>query len=104
MNFILKLKPASYNYIKDVNKTRRDGLIAQDVQEALTDLGLEFSALVIDDDPIRTLNLSYELFVVPLITAVKEQQVVIDTQRNQIFLLQAQINNLERLVNERISE
>jgi len=87
-----------------VNKTRRDGLIAQDVQEALTDLGLEFSALVIDDDPIRTLNLSYELFVVPLITAVKEQQVVIDTQRDQIYLLQAQINNLERLINERISE
>jgi hypothetical protein len=31
----MKLKTASYNYRDDVYKRRRDGLLAQDVQEAL---------------------------------------------------------------------
>ncbi len=72
LNFITQLKPASYNYIKDTNRRRRDGLIAQDVQQTLIDMGLDFSGLIIDDDPDKTLNLSYAEFVIPLINAVQE--------------------------------
>jgi hypothetical protein len=72
LNFITKLKTASYNYIEDKNKHRRDGLIAQDVQKALQELGVDFSGLVVDDDPQKTLNLAYGDFVLPLINAVQE--------------------------------
>jgi hypothetical protein len=41
-------------------------------------LGLEFSGLIIDDDQEKTMNLSYPAFVIPLITAVQEQQKQID--------------------------
>ncbi len=72
LNFISQLKPASYNYIKDENKRRRDGLIAQDVEQTLQELGLEFSGLIIDDDADKTMNLSYAEFVIPLVNAVQE--------------------------------
>lgn len=72
LDFILKLKTATYNYKEDTNKRQRDGLIAQDVQQTLSELGLNFSGLVTDDDKEKTLNLSYSDFVLPLINAVKE--------------------------------
>jgi len=72
LNFITRLKPASYNYIKDTNKHRRDGLIAQDVQQVLKELGIEFSGLIIDNDADKTQNLAYAEFVIPLINAVNE--------------------------------
>jgi len=87
LNFIAQLKPASYNYIGDTNKRRRDGLIAQDVQQTLKELGVEFSGLIIDDDADKTLNLSYAEFVIPLINAVQELNVKNQQlqQKNQIF-------------------
>lgn len=74
LDFILKLKPVSYNYIADTNKTRRDGLIAQDVKQVLEELNVPFSGLVIGDDKMSTMSLSYESFVLPLIQSIKEQQ------------------------------
>jgi hypothetical protein len=91
LNFITKLKPVSFNYIENENKRRQDGLIAQDVEEVLKELGLEFSGLIIDDDPDKTMNLSYPALVIPLITAVQEQQ-------KQIELQQKQIDELRQLV------
>ena len=84
LSFISRLKPVSYNYIDDANKRRRDGLIAQDVEQILNELGIEFSGLIIDDDPMKTMNLSYPEFVIPLITAVQEQQKQIEFQQKQI--------------------
>jgi hypothetical protein len=88
LDLILKLKPVSYNYITDQNKTRRDGLIAQDVQQTLRELGVDFSGLIIDDDAMKTMNLSYESFVIPLINAVKEQQMIIETLERRIEALE----------------
>ena len=68
----MKLKTATYNYIADTNKRQRDGLIAQDVEQALKELGQNFSGLITDDDKDKTLNLSYSDFVLPLINAVQE--------------------------------
>ncbi|NQT26267.1 tail fiber domain-containing protein [candidate division KSB1 bacterium] len=89
LNFIMKLKTVSYNYMNDEYKRRRDGLIAQDVEEALSELGAEFSGLVVDDDDQKTMNLSYGDFVIPLINAVKEQQA-------QIEMLKAEIEALKQ--------
>jgi hypothetical protein len=111
LNFITRLKPVSYNYIKDTNKRRRDGLIAQDVQQTLKELGLEFSGLVIDDDKDKTMNLSYAEFVIPIITAVQElnQKNQLLEQKNQQSdqanqQLQQKVQALEAALNEMKAE
>ncbi len=100
LSFILKLKTASYNYIEDQNKLRRDGLIAQDVEKALKELNLEFSALMQDDDPDQTLNLSYEVFVIPLINAVQELQGQIETLHGVVENQEAALQNMTKLIEE----
>jgi hypothetical protein len=97
LNFIMKLNPVSYNYKTDVNKTRRDGLIAQDVQKTLEELGLPFSGLVVDDDQDKTLNLSYGDFVIPLINSVKEQQKQIEDLKAQNDLLTQKVEELLKI-------
>jgi hypothetical protein len=87
LDFIMKLNTVLFNYKDDENKRRRDGLIAQDVQAALNELGVEFSGLVIDDDPQGTMNLSYGSFVLPLINAVKEQQKEIEALKTELRAL-----------------
>ena len=99
LNFISRLKTASFNYIADENKRRHDGLIAQDVQQTLKDLGIDFSGLVIDDNEARTLNLAYGDFVVPLINAVKELDKKDLEQQKQIESQQKEIDELKALVN-----
>lgn len=88
LDFILRLRPASFIYINDENKVRRDGLIAQDVQQVLNELGVDFSGLVIDDDAMKTMNLSYETFVIPLINAMKEQQEIIEKLQKRVEALE----------------
>jgi uncharacterized coiled-coil protein SlyX len=95
LDFIMKLKTASFNYKNDINKHRRDGLIAQDVLQTMKDLNLDFSGLVIDDDEDQTLNLSYNEFVLPLINAVQEQQQQIESYKSQLQTLQEKVNNIE---------
>jgi hypothetical protein len=90
LEFIMKLNTVSYNHIEDENKRRRDGLIAQDVQESLEELGLEFSGLVVDDDAMQTMNLSYGEFVVPLINAIKEQQIMIEELQKEVERLKSE--------------
>ena len=98
LEFISKLNTASYNYIKDENKRRRDGLIAQDVKQILKELGLEFSGLIEDNDPQKTLNLSYIEFIMPLINAVKELNAKnkdLQSKIDKLANLQARIEALE---------
>ena len=59
-------------------------MIAQDVQLVIKKLGIEFSGLVIDDDPGKTMNLSYGEFVIPLINAVQDQQKTISSLQSQV--------------------
>jgi hypothetical protein len=87
LDLIMKLHTARFNYKDDKNKRKRDGLIAQDVQKALEELGLDFSGLIVDDDETKTLNLSYGNFVLPLINATKEQQSEIEALNNQMAAL-----------------
>lgn len=95
LDFIMKLKTVSYNYRADKNKRRRDGLIAQDVQQAMEETGSEFSGLVIDDDPEKTLNLSYSEFVIPLINAMKEQQEMVRKLQKENAALRERVEALE---------
>lgn len=105
LDFIRKLRTVTYNFKADENKRRRNGLIAQDVEQALGDLGLNFSGLVIDDDKDKTMNLSYGEFVIPLINAVQElsrqnedQRHQIEEQNGQLSALKERLSRLEALL------
>lgn len=100
LDFILKLKTASYNYTSDSNKRRRDGMIAQDVQSVMQELGVPFSGLVEDDDAQKTLNLAYADFVMPLINAVKEQQVQIEKLKQENLAYKDDIQMLKSSIAE----
>ncbi|MEK7647103.1 MAG: tail fiber domain-containing protein [Patescibacteria group bacterium] len=92
--FIKDLKTASFNYKGTISQDRRDGLIAQDVQTTLKKLGVQFSGLVVDDDAQSTLNLSYEMFTIPLINAVQEQQKQIEGLKTENDALKAENDGL----------
>jgi hypothetical protein len=96
LSLVMKLQTASFNYAGDSNKRRRDGLIAQDVQQALKELGIPFSGLIEDNDAQKTLNLSYSDLVVPLINAVQEQQKQIDQLKEQNTELLRRFSMLEK--------
>ncbi|WP_428659777.1 tail fiber domain-containing protein [Runella sp.] len=85
LNFITRLQPASYTYIADETNVRHDGLIAQDVEKVMQELGLPFSGL--QKAPDGRYSLAYSDFVMPLINAVKEQQQEIDELKNQVKTL-----------------
>jgi trimeric autotransporter adhesin len=95
LDFIKKLQTVSYNYTSDSLKHRRDGLIAQDVEAALNELGLQFSGLVVDDDKDKTLNLAYGDFVIPLINSVKELSKQNDALKNEVDALKVEIEKLK---------
>jgi len=60
-----------------------DGLIAQDVEQAMKDLGVEWSGHDVNDATERQ-GLQYELLVIPLINAVKELKQRIEVLENKM--------------------
>lgn len=82
LDFIDRLQPVSYNYISDKTKMRHDGFIAQDVEQAMKELGVSFSGLKKADD--GTYSLAYSDFVMPLVNAVKELKQQNEEQQREI--------------------
>lgn len=86
--FIMKLKPVSYVF-KDGKRTHF-GLIAQDVEETMTELGMtdmDFGGLCKDkkeNSDEYTYGLRYEEFIAPLIKTVQMQQKEIDELKSEL--------------------
>jgi hypothetical protein len=93
------LKTATFTYKNDSEKRHHDGLIAQDVKETLSRLGLNFSGIVESENDEKILNLSYAEFVIPLINSVKELSRQNQEQQKLIEYQEERINKLETLVN-----
>lgn len=102
LSFINALKTASYTYRADINKRRRDGLIAQDVQEVLENQGVEFSGLIQDNDSNKTLNLSYTELVIPLINAVKELSSQNTNLKAEMNAMQKDMETLKLLIQAKL--
>ncbi len=85
MNFVIKLKPVSYNYLAEGQSgIQYTGLIAQDVESSLTELGLKFSGLDKPKNEDDFYSLRYAEFTGPLIKAIQEQQKLIEDLQQQI--------------------
>ena len=95
LNLITKLKPSQYNYKIDKDDCpKMYGLIAQDLEESLTEIGIEKNSTWLlqhspnDDDKQSDYQLDYLKLTPILIKAIQEQQ-------EQIELLTTEINNLK---------
>ena len=95
LELIKKLKPAQYNYkIQDDNAPKLYGLIAQDLEQSLTEVGVEKNSTSLlqyepdDDEKESDYKLDYLKLTPVLINAIQEQQ-------EQIEALQSEINTLK---------
>ena len=89
LNFINKLKPISYKWNKDDGKTHY-GLIAQDVEEALSNEGKtdkDFAALNIPTE--GSMGLNYSELISPLIKAIQELTEEVSTLKTKVAALEA---------------
>jgi trimeric autotransporter adhesin len=114
LNFIMRLKPVTYfKSIKqmvtitanketadfsgkyDVEKIKFSGFLAQEVEQSAKETGYDFSGIHKPNNSNELYALSYETFVVPLVKAMQEQQVIIMNQQKQIDLLEKRLTALE---------
>jgi len=68
----------------DIEKTQFTGFVAQEVDSAAQVLGFNFSGI---DKSSEVMGLRYSSFVVPLVKAVQEQQIIIDNLTAEVSSL-----------------
>lgn len=95
LNFINKLQTVSYNYISDKTHVRHDGFIAQDIEQVMKELKVEFSGLKKSED--GTYSLVYSDFIMPLVNAAKELKEQNNEQQTEINDLKQKLSRMEEL-------
>ena len=78
------------------NEARYTGFIAQEVEAAAKKSGFEFSGIDKPKNANDQYGLRYAEFVVPLVKAMQEQQVIIDAQNKKITDLELRLRRLEQ--------
>lgn len=114
LDFILKLKPVTYNLdVRKLNtflgvKSNDDasmdkkaaitcsGFLAQDVELAAKDVNYDFDGVKKPANDKDHYGLVYDEFVVPLVKAVQEQQQIIDNMKKQNEEMLKRIEQLEK--------
>lgn len=99
--FINRLNTVSYEYKAEGQAgIRYSGLIAQDVESILNELGVDFSGVVRPQSDNDFYSIRYSEFVVPLIKAVQEQQTEIEKLKSEKELLEERMRVLEEKMNK----
>jgi hypothetical protein len=107
LDFIMKLNPVTYNLdvrkllqflnIEEVNEKAiagkesilQSGFLAREVEQAARESGYDFSGVDRPQNENDFYGLRYAEFVVPLVKAVQEQQVIIEELKKEIEALKA---------------
>ncbi len=109
LDFITRLRPVVYNFntkdfqqflVKNLPKAdqsiymdtdfapstaiRQSGFIAQEVEQTAKEIGYDFNGVHVPVNESDNYSVAYSQFVVPLVKAVQEQQVMIAQQQQQI--------------------
>lgn len=119
IEFIKNLRPVTYNFNVDreneilgvtessnhdekydIEKIQFSGFIAQEVEEAASQSGYDFSGVIVPENKGDLYKVSYAEFVVPLVKATQEQQVIIEDQQSQIEDLTKRLEALEAKSNQ----
>jgi trimeric autotransporter adhesin len=114
LDFINKLRPVTYHrdidlqaqltgndpvedYPRkyDIEKIKFSGFIAQEVEQAAIESGYEFSGVNTPKTENDLYTLTYESFVVPLVKAVQEQQIIIQTLTTKIAEMESEMEELK---------
>ena len=109
LEFILKLKPVTYNLdLEKLNKFNgseksidqksdivQSGFIAQDVEKVAKEINYNFSGVDKPKNEKDHYSLRYSEFVVPIVKAIQEQQEIIENQQKLINDLLKRIETLE---------
>ena len=97
LDLIKKLKPAQYNYkIQDDDAPKLYGLIAQDLEQSLAEVGVEKNSTSLlqhnpnDDEKESDYDLDYLKLPPVLINAIQEQQEQIEALQSEINLLKGE--------------
>ncbi|MBL7740755.1 MAG: tail fiber domain-containing protein [Chitinophagaceae bacterium] len=120
LDFILKLRPVTYNLdLTNASKKAKEnagqewgqeikqaiaekenviytGFVAQEVEQVAKETGFDFSGVDKPRNEFGFYGLRYAEFVVPLVKAVQEQQVIIERQQKQINELLKRLEAIER--------
>jgi uncharacterized coiled-coil protein SlyX len=112
LDFIMKLRPVAYNFqtgkydafinghafnfassvnYSESEQIRHNGFIAQEVEKAAIETGYDFDGVIAPKNRNEAYGLSYSQFVVPLVKAMQEQQVIIETLQKQVEAGRAEI-------------
>ena len=118
IDFIIKLRPVTYklnihNQNKmiskpdkcswhtkyDIENIQMTGFIAQEVEQAALAAGYDFSGIEKPAHENGLYSLRYSDFVVPLVKAVQEQQIIIENQQTRIVRLEDELKKYQDLEN-----
>ena len=75
----------------DIEKIKFSGFLAQEVEMAAKEANYTFSGITIPETDLDLYTLSYEQFVVPLVKAVQEQQLIIESLQEEAIAMRAEI-------------
>ena len=122
LDFIMNLRPVTYNFDKDkmdkligtvdssdyaekydIEKIKQSGFLAQEVEKAANEAGYDFSGVTKPKGDVKYDSLGYAAFVVPLVKGMQEQQKQIEEQQKEIEEKDKEIKNL-KTENENIKE
>ncbi|MEO6453900.1 MAG: tail fiber domain-containing protein [Ginsengibacter sp.] len=87
------LKPASYK-----EKQLHTGFLAQDVEKIVRELGYSFDGIHAPANDKDHYSLAYSQFIMPLVKSVQEQQEIINSQAEQIKIMNEKIETLVKAV------
>jgi hypothetical protein len=112
IDFIKRLRPVTYTvdliglskYYKSdlateeipIATERQSGFIAQEVEHLVKEMGLDFSGVDKPKEANALYGLRYSEFVVPLVKAVQEQQVMIEDMKRIILELKKEIEAMRK--------
>jgi hypothetical protein len=88
---VLKLRGVYYNRIDDESKTRKLGVIAQEIEKVIPEVVVENPG---GEDKVPVLTVEYGTISALLIEAIKDQQKIIDEQSSRIERLEALVDKL----------
>jgi hypothetical protein len=106
LDFINSLRPVTYTWKEREDyqidtKTVMHGLIAQDVKKSLDDAGCDtFGGHIVNSDKDKTQGVSREMFVLPLINAVKELSKENENLRRRLSSQEVKMNKMMDMINE----
>jgi hypothetical protein len=84
----------------DLEQKQMTGFIAQEVEHAAQSVGYDFSGVEQAKDEVGMYSVRYSEFVVPLVKAIQEQQVMIEQLQKENAALKAQTDKIGQMETE----